>query len=308
VDITGKSGIDGEVALSSFLDELEGDSEIARGAPRAPALYRYLLEGEAGPDREAFTAFIETLVRRLGIWWSPQTYSRMPVLTPWCVRDRSCRYDQGPESWGAPLPSGYLRDDNSIIKKLPLPLLIDAPSDHPYAARKAWRGFTACHVWRDLSSGVVAGEDAWLYSFVPNLVWLPRWMAPLSDRQGSQTQALLKRISLSLFRKVPTAPGVREFAERSWDRLGVGPQAAGAEEVAELAKFTPNEAFFRRRLASIDMFVDGCASVLAGRPLERKIVCSRYTNGLPGLDHTLIAEFSEALYEYAQGVRLAQNA
>lgn len=141
MDVTGATGVDAGVVLGEYLDDLSPRSKIAASAPRGPALYRYLAEGEQRGETEgkAYAEFTEALLRELGIWWSPEAYRHMPVLTPWCVRDRSCRYDQGPESWGAPLPSGFLRDDNSIIKKLPLPLVISAPDGHPYSGRKPWR-------------------------------------------------------------------------------------------------------------------------------------------------------------------------
>lgn len=154
--------------------------------------------GEAAPDE--FRDLAERLLTRLGIWWSADAYGVMPVMTPWCVRDRSCRYDQGPEAWGAPRADGFLRDDNSIIKKLPLPVRVSAPNGHPYDGRRPWRGFTACHIWRELPGGRIAGENPWLYSFMPNLVWLPSWIAPLTDRQNSHIQQLLQQASYDRFR------------------------------------------------------------------------------------------------------------
>src|SRR4051812_43918446 len=115
-------GIDGAVELIAELDRLSATSSVAASAPRGPALYRYLADGlsaQAGlrpAGRDEFKDLTGQLLARLGIWWSPEAYRLLPVMTPWCVRDRSCRYDQGPESWGAPREDGYLRDDNSIIK------------------------------------------------------------------------------------------------------------------------------------------------------------------------------------------------
>ena len=106
-------------------------------------------------------------------------------------RDRSARHDNGPEMWRAPRSDGYLRDDNSIIKKLPRPLAVDSPVGHPYSKRRAWRGFMACHLWSDLPDGALAGADPWLYSFPPNLVWLHMPIARLSDIRGGAIQMLL---------------------------------------------------------------------------------------------------------------------
>lgn len=211
-------GIDGAVELAAELNRLSAGSPVAARAPRSKALYRYLAEGLENPlgafggSAAEFQALTQHLLTRLGIWWSAESYGLMPVMIPWCVRDRSCRWDQGPESWGAPRDDGFLRDDNSIIKKLPLPVTVAGPEEHPYTGRKPWRGFTACHIWRDLGSGMVAGEDPWLYSFMPNLVWLPSWLAPLTDRQGSQAQALLQRLSYDRYRTAPVAATVAAYA------------------------------------------------------------------------------------------------
>ena len=219
------SSIDGTDELIAELDRLSAQLEVAARAPRWKALYRYLAEGmspqarlgEPGPSE--FEDLTERLLVRMSIWWSADAYRLMPVMTPWCVRDRSCRYDQGPEEWGAPREDGYLRDDNSIIKKLPLPVTVTAPPNHPYHGR-CWWGFTACHIWRELPGGAIAGEDPWLYSFMPNLVWLPSWLAPLTDRHESHVQELLQRVSYQRYRRAPVEPAVAAYAEHGWSRLG----------------------------------------------------------------------------------------
>ncbi|TVY02757.1 hypothetical protein FPV58_12375 [Mycolicibacterium porcinum] len=158
------TGIDGSVEIAHELDRLSQSSVVAQHAPRSKALYAYLARGmqegdDSGAPSHEFMDITNRLIEKLGIWWSPQGYSQLPVIVPWCIRDRSCRYDQGPESWGAPRDDGYLRDDNSIIKKLPLTCVVSAPLDHPYRDRKPWRGFTACHIWRDMPDETLAGAD-----------------------------------------------------------------------------------------------------------------------------------------------------
>lgn len=158
------NGVDARVELLWELDRLGETDVLAREAPRSKTIYNYLNLGIKSPEREQYLRLTTELLVRLGVWWSTAAYSRMPVMTPWCVRDRTCRYDQGPESWGSPRSDGYMRDDNSIIKKLPLSVQIVAPTGHPFNNRKPWRGFTACHIWRELPGGTVAGIDPWLYS------------------------------------------------------------------------------------------------------------------------------------------------
>lgn len=300
-------GVDATVELIHELDRVSGNNPVAAAAPRSKALYRFLLQGLGDetrlgtPDGQAYYKLTVSLITRLGIWWSPAAYQVMPVMTPWCVRDRTCRYDQGPESWGAPREDGYLRDDNSIIKKLPLPVEIASPERHPYAGRRPWRGFTACHIWRELPDGGVGGEDPWLYSFMPNLVWLPSWLAPLSDRQGSVVQRLLQRTSLALFADAPIKPSLEQVTNYAWSRLGDVPPG---EHLAlqQLSYFTPDVKFYERRLASIEGVVRACGEIAATGAPAKKLICSRYTAGLPELHRDVLTGYSNGLRAYHASV------
>lgn len=296
-------GVDGAVELKAELDRRSRTSSVAANAPRSSRLYRYLSEGGSGPDADEFRQLTIDLIQKLGIWWSPAVYAALPVIVPWCIRDRTCRYDHGPESWGAPRSDGYLRDDNSIIKKLPLSLLISGPPESLYRGRKPWRGFTACHIWRDLPNGKFAGADPWLYSFVPNLIWLPTWLAPLTDRQGAEVQAVLQRTSIAFFGAVKIPEPLRAWTSASWSKLPApGP---GIElDTHHLNHFEPVPAFFSRRSAYLESFVNGCDAILNGRSLDRKLICARYTEGLPGLDHPDIRTFRNAMDNYRQACSL----
>lgn len=290
-------GVDGTAELWAELDRLSISSAIAANAPRSSGIYRYLSDGMRGSNAEEFSELTIHLIRRLGIWWSPGVYASLPVIVPWCIRDRTCRYDQGPESWGAPRSDGYLRDDNSIIKKLPLSLRISGPDEGLYNGYKPWRGFTACHIWRDLPDGTSAGADPWLYSFVPNLIWLPTPLAPLSDQQGGYVQALLQRTSIALFGDVEVPEPISAYVTQAWKKLPA-PGPGVLLEGGELQKFQPLPAFFRRRLAYLDKFISGCDDILDGRSLTRKLICTRYTVELPSLRRVDILRFRNEMDGY----------
>ena len=300
-------GVDGAVELVAELDLRSKSSSIAAKAPRSSGIYRYLFEGMRGPNSDDFTQLTIELIQRLGIWWSPEVYTTMPVMVPWCIRDRTCRYDQGPESWGSPRSDGYLRDDNSIIKKLPLSLFISGPSESRYRGQKPWRGFTACHIWRDLPDGTFAGADPWLYSFVPNLIWLPTWLAPLTDRQGGEVQTFLQRTSIALFGDLEVPEPLSAYAEEAWSKLP-SPDPGIALATGGLQEFEPVPAFFSRRLAYLDNFVKGCDEVLADRPLAKKLICTRYTQGLPQLHRDETRKFRNAMDDYRRACSAAMVA
>jgi hypothetical protein len=296
-------GIEGAAVLVSELDRLSAASRAAAAAPRSRAIYQYLTAGldprsDLGSDPSGdIAALTATLILRLGVWWSRGAYGRLPVMVPWCVRDRKCRYDQGPESWGAPNADGYLRDDNSIIKKLPLPIAVTGPPGHPYAGRRPWRGFTACHIWRDLPDGSLAGANPWLYSFMPNLIWLPSWLAPLTDRQDSPVQRMLQRVSCQRFLEAPVAPALRGVAGYAWGLLP-SPVPGPAVASETLPEFDPDEAFFRRRLAYLDKFIAGAGHVIAHGTTGQKLICSRYTEGLPALPSATVERFRDQMCGY----------
>ena len=300
------AGIDASVALADELLASHGDNAVAANAPGdGRGLYEYLCRGLAGEPLDGppgpFATLTARLLTRLSIWWPPEGLSRIPIMVPWAIRDRSARYDAGPESWGAPRADGYLRDDNSIIKKLPLPLKIAAPRTHPYSGRRPWRGFTACHIWRILGDGAIAGADPWLYSFMPNLVWLPSQLAPLSDRHESHVQLMLQRTALSIFGEACVAPSLAPYVSYAWARLPV-PSRGWALSTPELAYFDVDEAFVRRRVAYLDRFVRGADEVLENGRLDRKIVCSRYTTGLPLVDRDAVTRLRDELHRYRVAV------
>jgi hypothetical protein len=304
------AGIDAGVELEHELDLLSNVSAPASQAPRGTGLYRFLANGLNGEDSERmpdapFTWLTEELIVRLGVWWSSSGYAKLPTMTPWCIRDRSARYDQGPESWGAPRHDGYFRDDNSIIKKLPLPLNIITMPDHRYTGRilNRGRGFTACHIWRLLSDGGIAGTDPWLYSFMPNLVWVPKAMAPLTDQAGSpHIQRILKRTSLAIYRTVMPTTATSPYIDHAWSRLDE-PEPGRNLPLERLTYFDANEAFINRRLRYLDKVAGSADYVLDNGKAPSYTVSRRYTAGLPLLERHAIASFGRAMADYAAAVR-----
>lgn len=298
-------GLDGTAELAAELHRLSRSSRVAANAPRDMQLYTFLNLGIAagGPwgDSSEYLAVAHALVQRLSIWWPPEIYAELPVLVPWAIRDRSARYDMGPEMWSAPRDDGYLRDDNSIIKKLPLPLTISAPLAHPYGGRKPWRGFMACHLWRDLPDGSRTGTSPWLYSFVPNLVWLPMPFARLSDIEAGPIQSLLQRTSIALYRAVRAISAVEDYQTSAWAALPE-PEPGEDLDLDKICYFNVDRAFVRRRLSYIDRFISGAESVLTTGRLERKLISTRYTAGFQLLDHASIAAFADALRAYRTAV------
>src|SRR5437016_1655354 len=90
-------------------------------------LYHFLQKTLLESDAEQFRQLASQLIAALGIWLSPDTYRRYPLLVPYAVRDPTCRGDKLkgiPDEWGAPDSAGLVRDDNSLIKSLPRSLSV----------------------------------------------------------------------------------------------------------------------------------------------------------------------------------------
>jgi len=90
---------------------------------------------------------------------------------------------------------------------------------------------------------------------------------------------------------------VRDYSETEWRKLSA-PAPGTALVTQRLQKFESVPVFFSRRLTYLDNFVNGCDEVLGGSSLSRKLICTRYPEGLPALDHDAIRQFRDAVDDY----------
>jgi len=173
---------------------------------------------------EVSNQIVDYVVESAAIWFHPDVYRSMPVFLPWVVRDARCRPHvkagrQFPDQWGAPDSDGFLRDDNSLIKGIPKSLAIVSPTNVHLDGRRLGKSWVAAHVWREVNLEQLASRDPRLNSFVPNLVWLPRQIAKLSDHESGLLQTALKRASWSLYRNVEVQHSIRGEVEKIWSLL-----------------------------------------------------------------------------------------
>ena len=119
------------------------------------------------------------LALKFAIWPSKSTYEETPWLAPFAIRRVRVRVEPnapGPKRdlWGLPTELGYFTDDNSLIKSLVLRKSL-SPQNNAYDGAKISSGLVCCHIWSGTTGSPL------LFSFVPNLVWLPKSLAPFSD-------------------------------------------------------------------------------------------------------------------------------
>ncbi len=194
------------------------------------------------------------LASRFAVWIPVETYVSSPWLAPYAVRRVRNRTDQrvnGPkrDMWGFPDERGYFTDDNSLIKQIHKGKRVKE-IDSPYGTSKLSSGMVCCHVW----SGTT--QNPLLFSFIPNLVWLPKSLAPLSDNHDGNSphpvHGFLKSVSLTRFREYTVHRGSQRV-QRAWDELDVsfvGPSDRRSFELADAEKLV--------KLASgrVDRFVN----------------------------------------------------
>ena len=229
---------------------------------------------------------VEHIVADCSVWWDPRVYIACPVLLPWAVRDQSCRGDAAngiPDQWGAPNENGYFRDDNSLVKGLVKALDVLGPRDGYMTGKRLSDGWVASHIWRKNKSADLASRNPHLYTFVPNLVWLPRQISKLSDVEGGPVQLALKSISYQLYREASVSGSQHRIAERSWAYLD-RPEVSSTVDQSRLSFFgdvTHTLQLRQRRTASV---VSALEAINRGEALGSKVLSRRYSEGLPGIN------------------------
>ena len=169
---------------------------------------------------ELSDATVISLALRFAVWIPVDTYMRAPWLAPFAVRKLRIREDPhapGPKRdlWGLPDIHGYFADDNSLLKGVFKNKGV-TPTSGPYGGGPITRGLVCCHIWANTTTNPL------LFSFVPNLVWLPASLAPYSDAHHGNPHELhevLKVVSTSRYRTACPTVGAPRVA-RAWDALG----------------------------------------------------------------------------------------
>jgi hypothetical protein len=283
---------------------MSGSTQSNRPLDGGAVLYGYLQHELLSSDVWLFQMLTARLIVGLGVWLGPEIYARHPLLRPHAVRDPAARGNAArgmPDEWGAPNGEGLFRDDNSLIKRMPYSLTVRAPRNRRYNGARLERGFVASHVWRTLEGdGGLASRNRLTYSFVPNLVWLPREISMLTDREGSFVQEYIQAISLKLYRRLPVSDALRPLVEESWSLLPEprGVPSEGLPDVSELNIFVPTERFFGTRRRDLERVIEALRLLRQGGHLTGKVVASRYGAGLSKLSRRDVGKLERTLDTY----------
>jgi hypothetical protein len=277
---------------------------LARKIDGNHVLYHFLQKGLLQEDVWLFQMLTARLVASLGIWFPLRTYSVMPLLTPYAVRDSTSRKDTKtgrPEAWGSPNSQGYFRDDNTRIKGVPGALPIESRFSEYNGARMG-NGFVASHVWRKLTNDGSATQHPLTNSFIPNLVWLPTQVAKLSDREGSFVQTYLQAISKKVYRSARVSSHLQSVVAEAWDLLPdpSGIPLQGLPRVEDLNFFAYSDDFMMSRLKSIQKVQALIAHTICGEPGPQ--VSKRYNEGLRLMPSEQLEPLNQFLLRYVSGL------
>ena len=246
-------------------------------------IYHYLQKAVVPEDSEFSRSLIERLIVDLSIWFPPLLYQSLPILLPFCVRDPSCRSSgpDGSDEWATADAEGYLRDDNSLLKATVPSLEISSPRFSTYNRGRAAKGFVASHVWREVDidgTPLLASRHPKLYSFVPNVCWLPVQVSKLTDREGGYAQRVLQALSYAIYFD-GQSHGSTEILSL-WDSLPK-PDLQVGTGVEDLNYFQVTDKWLVRRKRTLSTEIADILSTIGGDDDGvKKIKASRY---LPSL-------------------------
>ena len=273
-------------------------------------LYHFFQKSWLEEEPEAARDFIKKAIDTLGIWMNPRYYQELPIVVPYAVRDSSCRHS-GPnkiDEWGAPDLNGFFRDDNSLIKGIVSSMRVISQTQ--WLSGFKGNGFTASHVWREptgySTSRILASRRPDLNSFVPNLVWLPKQIAKLTDREGSFAQRYLQKLSRHIYESISIKPSVKGLVGNIWNALPApeGLSNVDLPDTSDIAFFEYKDKIVEVRKKKIQVVCAACNEVLENRGISAaKVIATRYTQGLPSVKHNNLRKLVAWLEDYLQAIR-----
>lgn len=236
------------------------------------------------------------------VWIPAQSYLRAPWLAPYAIRKARVRLDSGApgpkrDLWGLPNEQGLFTDDNSLIKAVPLKRRL-SPEDGPFGAGAISSGLVCCHIW----AGTTA--EPLLFSFIPNLVWLPKSLAPYTDAHNTDTPHLLhESLKVASMRRYQSVSPLiaEERVSQAW-RLLPEPDVQsswGAVHKSPQIELADADAVWRLAQMRTKKFVRFLQATLEGERPRR--FSKRYHAGVgPGIDSSALPVFDIVTKERRQ--------
>lgn len=266
-------------------------------------LYHYFAKNIFRKENQFAMELLERLLSDLSIWLPHNFYRRLPIILPYVVRDPSCRKRKKVETeeWGSANNQGFLRDDNSLIKGIVNSFIVQSQKIKSYDGLRKGKGFVASHIWRIVkirNNELISSRHHMLNSFVPNIVWLPRQIAKLTDREGSLPQKMLQAISHEIYDGIDMPKEILNL----WSYLPQPKEYRSLEiNLEELNFFEVKEKWLNRRIKGLMSEMDRIISLEETyAPKMKKIKCSRYCPSLVKIPMNKRRLLNEWLVKYKE--------
>ena len=265
-------------------------------------LYPYLQKQLLEEDIWLYQMLVTRMIKTLGVWPHPRTVSALPVMYPHVIRDESARGRKaGTEQWGSPTPEGYLRDDNSKIKECGLKNIPFETKSPLFQSKRIGQGtgWVVAHIWQFRKDGTRASRHHLTNSFLPNLVWLPKDLAKLSDIKGSFVQSYLKALSHKIYGNIESSGYRGRIAKEAWKQLEVPDiPEQGLPDSSELNFFTHDPRWVLKKFDELSLVLESLKDVAKGLTPRSKLKPSRYRDNLAGLEHSKTLPLRRLLQKY----------
>jgi hypothetical protein len=177
---------------------------------------------------------------------------------------------------------GYFADDNSLLKGTFKNVAI-AGKDNPYGKSKITTGLVCCHIWPSTTGNPL------LFSFLPNLVWLPKSLSRFTDvfqdKPIHKAHFTLQEISYRRYANLKVNTGI-EDSKNAWNHLN-RPAVDFAQEVM-LNEMQSEPSLSNRILIRHTRLLSFLDAALSDPPASHRRFSKRYHLGFgSGIDSTI---------------------
>lgn len=240
---------------------------------------------------DSFEGFSEAeivdLVTRFAIWPLVDSYLQAPWLARYAVRRQRHRIDERApgekrDLWGMPDESGYFADDNSLIKSTFKNLSISG-KNNPYGNSRISSGLVCCHIWPRTTG------DPLLFSFLPNLVWIPKSLSRFTDvfgdRATHKVHFILQTFSYFRYKDLDVLTGSRQVND-AWKQLAY--PSIDFDRKFQFNEMISEPSLSKRVKTRHERLLTFLTSALEDEPRLQRRFSKRYHLGWgPGIDKTV---------------------
>jgi hypothetical protein len=278
------------------MTEIDGDT----------ILYHYFQKDLQKVDFPFFIQSTMRFVLDLGIWIHPNDFIRLPIVEPFCVRDQSVVTNR--KLWGNPQPNtGFMMDDNSMVKNIVKGnnKIISSKTISEYNGKNLGKGFVASHVWRMTNEkNTLSNQDHSLFTFIPNIVWLPKQVSKLTDREGSFVQTIIQEISIHIYKKCNFHDAMNPIIESCWQKLDsqqkrIIPESA-LPSIESMSFVRLGDEYIKSRIEKIKIFSKTMSSYADfGELPKHKVLSSKYDPFINTIDKTAAKKLATWMEQYS---------